>query len=507
MHCFSININKVMNNLYKYASINKIYTKKFIPGEEYVCVEDGFTGIFLGKTNYYSVFIVTYSSVKEENDCFRSASRNWGDIYEDGFYIDRDFYPLYKKYKDKILNLSQLEYRRIRKKLHNDYKVIHIGTSPLFSYNLSKPVLSDIFKQTLINIKKDSNKKDSNYKIANHLLSNLSTEICQINEIGIITINNNQKNSTVLTFNKSKALKSIKKIEKNTAESITNILVANLEENRLGKVIKKMCGYLFSDDKIGIFLNAFNAKVLDTSFITIKVVKGKDIAFWYNGETYTKEKEGELQKSCMRQLTYEQQWNFYANLPSCEMIIVTVNNKLHARALWWTLNTGEKYLDRIYFTNQFEKDILKQWAIKEGMKYCYDDMKKLKYTDTFNSLLVKCDLDLLIKNSPDVCFPYFDSVKAVTCDLKILIIEPSDVGEIIRPKICYELQSYDVNRMIINVKEFIELRQTMKELTYMPIRLKEGEINVYNLTTKKWQSRERNLSGAAFNEKEKRYEI
>lgn len=118
-----------------------------------------------------------------------------------------------------------------------------------------------------------------------------------------------------------------------------------------GKVIRKISSDRFSDAEIESFSNKYTSFSKDK--INIKIVYGKDIAFWYHGINYAKHSYS-LGASCMRHTNCQKFFGIYTENPDHVGMAITLNNdnKLTSRCLIWYPNTKKDkktvYFDRIY---------------------------------------------------------------------------------------------------------------------------------------------------------------
>jgi len=107
----------------------------------------------------------------------------------------------------------------------------------------------------------------------------------------------------------------------------------------------------FTDKEIEQFVNEYKSW-WDNNYSNKKfeIVKGEEILKWYLEENYTEEKST-LGNSCMRYATRNHFMKLYSDNPdTVSMCVVKEGDKISARALLWTLESGEMLLDRIYYT-------------------------------------------------------------------------------------------------------------------------------------------------------------
>lgn len=136
----------------------------------------------------------------------------------------------------------------------------------------------------------------------------------------------------------------------------------------------------------------------------VQIWPSNKIKFAYLASNYYK-KVGTLGTSCMRNKENQKALNFYVKNNVKIAVIVTKANKIKARALLWENvnkdNTKKTYtyLDRVYYSEEKQKDIYLQFAkdnkflyYPKDKHYLYikeinlDNITYLPYADTFNTL-------------------------------------------------------------------------------------------------------------------------
>ena len=149
----------------------------------------------------------------------------------------------------------------------------------------------------------------------------------------------------------------------------------NRQIGKIGKVIRK----LFTDEPFAnSVLTSTNIEVLTNGLYAIfdegeiEVITGYSITDAYMSDTH--EDSGTLKNSCM-QLQNEEWFDLYALNPSvCQLAVMWKEDYLYARALLWTLTTGEKFLDRIYGNDRMIAKFIR-WA--QSNRYLYKDKQGL----------------------------------------------------------------------------------------------------------------------------------
>lgn len=108
---------------------------------------------------------------------------------------------------------------------------------------------------------------------------------------------------------------------------------------------------------------------------TFKVVSGEDIKKYYLHTSYFSD-NGTLGSSCMRYSKCSNYLEIYAKNPdTCQLLLlVDGDDKVHGRAILWNLHSSsepgiEKFMDRIYYINEYEISGFQRWAKENGYIY------------------------------------------------------------------------------------------------------------------------------------------
>jgi len=196
----------------------------------------------------------------------------------------------------------------------------------------------------------------------------------------------------------------------------TEIFNLNLQSTSISRIFSQILtdnNITYQHDDIVIFVDKFKAavtmykwKLENDGDLPIRVVEGEEIRDWYLEDNYCEKAQqdyGSLSKSCMRFEECQEYFNIYVNNPKkCKMVILTVKDEgksletLSARALLWNTDQGW-YLDRIYFTDPSELELIKMWVKeKYNNEFCY------------HGRMPKLSLILDVKAGAP--FPYMDSM-------------------------------------------------------------------------------------------------
>lgn len=205
-------------------------------------------------------------------------------------------------------------------------------------------------------------------------------------------------------------------------------------EMKIGKVIKQIFGdrYPVNNPKgqqmpkppidIESFVNLYKAeREKNENSERFHIVNGQDIVYWYNFKNYTRfvREDTPLGKSCLR---YEESGKFlemYVKNPEkvSMLILKDDQDKLRGRALIWNLDVPENrvYMDRIYTVNDFDIELFKDFARKNGWLY------KERQTFGWNNIIIdsrdnnlytpnSLKLEVVLKDKKLKYYPYLDTL-------------------------------------------------------------------------------------------------
>jgi hypothetical protein len=174
-----------------------------------------------------------------------------------------------------------------------------------------------------------------------------------------------------------------------------------LNVGRFANKILTKFGYQVDPVKLNKFVDSFKAlfDFKQDKASQIEIVEGEEIKKWYLEDNYYKPSYT-LQNSCMRYSHCQKYLDIYVKNSQVKLSILRPpqdKNKIIGRALIWTLENGETYLDRPYANNDEDVNLFKQWGRSKGWKVsvAYDDLivkldscnfSYYPYMDTFKYL-------------------------------------------------------------------------------------------------------------------------
>lgn len=186
-----------------------------------------------------------------------------------------------------------------------------------------------------------------------------------------------------------------------------------------------------SSVEIADFVNRYKTKIdeLNNAFRLIEVVSGDDIAKWYNVRNYEDtSSRTELHSSCMaRKPDYV--FEIYTKNPEvCQLIIQKSeadNTKITARALLWTLKSGKRFMDRVYFNDPQSIELFRSYCKENGIWAKFYNNSGA-YSFALNPETgAKEEIEIVVnlnQNHDYNHFPYMDTLKFFNPDSSILDI-------------------------------------------------------------------------------------
>lgn len=161
-------------------------------------------------------------------------------------------------------------------------------------------------------------------------------------------------------------------------ESNNKIWGLNRTEISVGRLVNavlKAANINFTNKEIENFVNLYKSTfdILSDTLRQFKIVKGNDIAYWYNIDRY-ESGGGTLNNSCMAEVE-EQYFDIYTQNPQVSLVILhsdDTDSTIKGRALLWDSKidgTEGKFMDRIYTRYDSDVELFKEFAQKNGYWY------------------------------------------------------------------------------------------------------------------------------------------
>jgi hypothetical protein len=194
----------------------------------------------------------------------------------------------------------------------------------------------------------------------------------------------------------------------------------NRQDVKIGKAMKAIldiAGFKFTAAELEVFVNQFKSTIdkLNDKFSYFKLVEGEEIGDWYDQRKYS-ERKGTLGSSCMASVP-RRYFSIYMENPNvCKLLILKSQedeNKITGRALLWTLNSGEQFLDRIYTINDSDVELFREYAKENGWysKYYNSSSNDVIAYNPDGSVVKTLTGDITIRKGEYGGYPYLDTFK------------------------------------------------------------------------------------------------
>jgi len=210
---------------------------------------------------------------------------------------------------------------------------------------------------------------------------------------------------------------------------------------RIGRVVRALltsAGESFEDKEIEDFVNSYKSSIdiMNDAFLKFDVVEGRDIAYWYSNENYADGGRSTLGNSCMAEVD-SSYFDIYVYNPSvCKLVILYSDkgqlvggkwesNKIKGRALLWTTDQGDIFMDRIYYNYESDVDLFKQYADKNDWWYKRSQDSDSDFTAQKGSQTKNPKYTVSLSKSRFDAYPYVDTLTYIDFDGKKLSNERS----------------------------------------------------------------------------------
>jgi len=172
------------------------------------------------------------------------------------------------------------------------------------------------------------------------------------------------------------------------------------------------------DKDVEDFVNKYKSTIdaMNDIFSHFEIVKGDDIAYWYDSSRYEMGTDrGTLGSSCMAEVDEDFFEIYCDNSDKVSLVIYKSpddSKVIRGRALIWKLNDGKTYMDRIYTHEDSDVELFRQFSKKNGFYY-----KKRNASGSESTAIApdgsEVQLDLTVQLSTRRCdkYPYLDTLK------------------------------------------------------------------------------------------------
>ncbi len=210
------------------------------------------------------------------------------------------------------------------------------------------------------------------------------------------------------------------------ANGDTGVYIKSRNTIKIGKLVNKVFKGTLNAPEVEKFVNDFKASS-PSNIEKIELVSGEAISWSYDVNNY-KSMKGSLGSSCMSGKD-KSFFNLYSENPdTCNLLIMTVDGKLVARALVWKLNsihskTGTKelsefdlkpvyFLDRVYSNEDYQVEKMRRFAIDKGWAIRKDSNVYSNDRIIWKGITYEVDMSVKVKKSNySNTFPYMDTFR------------------------------------------------------------------------------------------------
>jgi len=154
---------------------------------------------------------------------------------------------------------------------------------------------------------------------------------------------------------------------------------------RIGRAIRSIInssGISVTDADIEKFVNDYKSSwdIMNDAFSKFDIVNSDKIAYWYHIDNYEDGGRSTLGNSCMSDVDSDFFDIYVENSSVCSLVILYGENgilidgkfkgsKIKGRALLWKTDSGDMFMDRIYYNNESDVQLFKRFAEKNGWWY------------------------------------------------------------------------------------------------------------------------------------------
>jgi hypothetical protein len=161
--------------------------------------------------------------------------------------------------------------------------------------------------------------------------------------------------------------------------SSSSAKILNLGKNKVsvGKAIRdilKKSNKSFTDKELEDFVNEYKSKseIKNNILDRFDIVDGEDIRHWYLTDNNENVSTSTLQNSCMNGEEANRYLDIYVENPGIIRLLILKNisgDKIIARALLWKLSDGRIFMDRIYYSNDYQVNLFINYARENNFLY------------------------------------------------------------------------------------------------------------------------------------------
>lgn len=212
----------------------------------------------------------------------------------------------------------------------------------------------------------------------------------------------------------------------------------NIKVGRLVRSVLTAAEIKFTDKEIEDFVNAYKSvyDIMNDAFLKFRLVESDDISYWYNMSNYECD-ESTLGSSCMANVS-EKYFEIYTSNKNCRLLILHsdngtiqngkyVSNKIKGRALVWTTEQGDIFMDRIYTNYDSDVSLFQKYAFENGWWSKSIQNSSHRFNVTNGATSKSAEYTVKLENSRFDRYPYVDSLSYINFDDKIISNCPGNI--------------------------------------------------------------------------------
>lgn len=201
---------------------------------------------------------------------------------------------------------------------------------------------------------------------------------------------------------------------------------------RIGRAIRSIISAAninSTDKEIEEFVNQYKSSwdIMNDAFLKFDIVKGDDIAYWYNIERYEDRGRSTLGNSCMAEVDSDY-FDIYTQNPDvCSLVILYSDrgqivdgkwksDKIKGRSLLWKTTDGDMLMDRIYYNYDSDIELFKQFAERNGF-WCKEDQdSSTDFDAVLGSQRKSVNYSVKLTHAEFDRYPYVDTLCFIDID-------------------------------------------------------------------------------------------
>jgi len=227
--------------------------------------------------------------------------------------------------------------------------------------NTVQIIYSNRFLDILHNIQKRGS------KIASEFLEKQGKNF----EVSFVDVSEKEDSVSYITSNKVNCILDKYKTINREQEGINLCWISNRQEQKLTRFINRLFGNKFDQKEIENFVDEYKVEIKgDKTFNMFEIIDGDNVKKFYSGSNYSDDRNGQLQRSCMKYDQCEKFFGLYTENPTkMKMLILKQNDDvIYGRANLWYLDdpNGRIFMDRIYTTYDWQIKLFIDYALKNN---------------------------------------------------------------------------------------------------------------------------------------------